>query len=149
MSVFKFTAARIAALPIPVLGQDFYRDSKQQGFGVRVSPGGTISFFAEGRVNGKTRRITIGPWPQLTIEEARRIPTKYLREAEATAYLGFKSTRTLRNMRFRGNGPSFLKQGRHVIYRVEDLEEWLDKKAVLKTRTSDKGTPLSASEATK
>lgn len=46
----------------------------------------------------------------------KEIPTKYLREAEATAYLGFKSPRTLRNMRFRGNGPSFLKQGRHVIY---------------------------------
>ncbi|MBX3662612.1 MAG: integrase family protein [Burkholderiales bacterium] len=80
MSVFKLTAARIAALPIPVLGQDFYRDSKQPGFGVRVSPGGTISFFAEGRVNGKTRRITIGPWPQLTVEEARRIAKVILSE---------------------------------------------------------------------
>lgn len=82
-------------------------------------------------------------------EIKKEIPTKYLREAEATAYLGFKSPRTLRNMRFRGNGPSFLKQGRHVIYRVDDLEEWLDKKAVLKTRTSDEGTPLVSSEATK
>ncbi len=82
-------------------------------------------------------------------EIKKEIPTKYLREAEATAYLGFKSPRTLRNMRFRGNGPSFLKQGRHVIYRVEDLEDWLDKKAVLKTRTSDKGTLLSGSEAAK
>lgn len=83
------------------------------------------------------------------LEIKKEIPTKYLREAEATAYLGFKSPRTLRNMRFRGNGPSFLKQARHVIYRVEDLEAWLDKKAVLKTRTSEEGTPLSASEATK
>lgn len=80
MASFEFKAARISALTKAVIGQDFYRDSKQPGFGVRVSPGGTISFFAEGRVNGKTRRITIGPWPQLTVEEARRIAKVILSE---------------------------------------------------------------------
>jgi hypothetical protein len=80
MASFNLTAARIAALPKAATGQDFYRDSKQPGFGVRVSPGGTISFFAEGRVNGKTRRITIGPWPQLTVEEARRVAKVILSE---------------------------------------------------------------------
>lgn len=82
-------------------------------------------------------------------EIKKEIPAKYLREAEATAYLGFKSPRTLRNMRCRGNGPSFLKQGRHVIYRMNDLEEWLDEKAVLKTKTSEEGTPLSGINSSK
>lgn len=78
------------------------------------------------------------------IEVKKVIPTKYLQETEAAAYLGFKSPRTLRNMRYRGNGPLFLKQGRHVIYRMTDLDGWLEGKAVLKARTCDQGTPLSA-----
>lgn len=79
-------------------------------------------------------------------ESRTEMPNKYVGEADATVYLGFKSPRTLRNMRYKGNGPSFLKRERRVLYRVTDLETWLREKAVVKTRTSDAGIPLSAIE---
>lgn len=74
------------------------------------------------------------------------VPTPYLREAVAAAYLGFKSSRSLQNLRWKGGGPAFLKQGRSVMYRKQDLDEWLRQRAVLKTRTSDDGIPLSEVE---
>ena len=73
---------------------------------------------------------------------SRNIDTPYLPEKEAAAYLGMKSSRTLQNMRWKGGGPAFLKQGRRVIYRIEDLEQWLRQRAVRKTRNAEEGTPM-------
>ncbi|TDJ69071.1 MAG: DUF4102 domain-containing protein, partial [Proteobacteria bacterium] len=50
----------------------FLRDSILKGFGVRVSPKGYIGFFAEGRIRkGKSKRIALGRYPVLDIDEAR------------------------------------------------------------------------------
>jgi integrase len=46
-------------------------DKKVNGFGVRVSSTGTISFFVRYRAHGKNRRYTIGKFPQLSLQEAR------------------------------------------------------------------------------
>jgi integrase len=43
-----------------------------QGFGLRVTWGGTKSFFWEGRINGRPRRITIGAFPDLSVLLARQ-----------------------------------------------------------------------------
>jgi predicted DNA-binding transcriptional regulator AlpA len=37
---------------------------------------------------------------------------------------------TLANWRCDGRGPRYLKVGRHVRYRVADLEAWLDRQVV-------------------
>lgn len=79
-------------------------------------------------------------------ESRTEMPKQYVGEEDATVFLGFKSPRTLRNMRYKGNGPSFLKRERRVFYRISDLEEWLREKTVVKTRTSDAGIPLSIIE---
>lgn len=44
---------------------------------------------------------------------------------------------TLHNMRWRGDGPPFLKIGGRVRYRVTDLAEWLDSRR--RSSTSDPG----------
>jgi integrase len=49
----------------------FLRDDRQLGFGLRVTPNGAKSFIAEGRVNGRMRRFTIGSAERLTVNEAR------------------------------------------------------------------------------
>lgn len=49
----------------------FVRDADLQGFGVRVTPTGAMSFFVERKMSGKTVRATIGrvgPW---TLTQAR------------------------------------------------------------------------------
>jgi len=51
--------------------QAFYRDNTIPGFGVRVTSGGAKSFIAEKRIHGKVKRITLGRFGNLTVEQAR------------------------------------------------------------------------------
>ncbi|AOJ87149.1 hypothetical protein WS87_10925 [Burkholderia sp. MSMB0856] len=71
---FVFTEARLRALPLPAAGQRAnYRDAKQPGLHLRVSAGGARTFSVFRRVrNGSPERITIGRWPDITVDEARR-----------------------------------------------------------------------------
>ena len=43
---------------------------------------------------------------------------------ELSAYLGVPSA-TLANWRYQGYGPPFVKVGRQVRYRIDDLDRWL------------------------
>lgn len=45
--------------------------------------------------------------------------------AEAAPYLGV-STHTLEQWRWLGKGPAYMKIGRRVVYRVSDLDAWMD-----------------------
>lgn len=51
--------------------QDFYRDTAIPGFALRVTSGGAKSFIVEKRVNGRVKRITLGRYGNLTVEQAR------------------------------------------------------------------------------
>ena len=52
--------------------QVFYRDSSIPGFGLRVNSGGSKSFIVEKRINNKVKRITLGRYGNLTVEQARK-----------------------------------------------------------------------------
>lgn len=52
------------------------RDTSLTGFGVRVSPKGTKSFVYENRVRGRFKRVTIGRFPALTVDQARKMAAK-------------------------------------------------------------------------
>lgn len=56
----------------PEKGQEFYRDDELKGFALRVTSSGAKSFILEKRVNGKVKRITLGRYPGLTVEQARK-----------------------------------------------------------------------------
>lgn len=58
--------------------QAFYRDAAIPGFGVRVTSGGAKSFIVEKRINGKVKRITLGRYGNLTVEQARKEAMRYL-----------------------------------------------------------------------
>lgn len=60
--------------------QAFYRDSAVPGFGLRVNSGGSKSFIVEKRINGKVKRITLGRYGNLTVEQARNEAAKLLGE---------------------------------------------------------------------
>jgi hypothetical protein len=54
-----------------------------------------------------------------------------LNDVQAAAFLGLKSAQTLRNWKHLGKGPRYSKPGgRRVIYRIRDLEEFLEKNQV-------------------
>lgn len=53
-------------------------DASLTGFGIRITSGGTKAFFIEKRIDNKLRRITIGQYPALTVEQARKEAQKLL-----------------------------------------------------------------------
>jgi excisionase family DNA binding protein len=61
-----------------------------------------------------------------------------LDSAAASRHLGVSKS-TLEKLRVYGGGPKFLKLGRLVRYRIEDLEQWLAERVV--TSTSDSRQP--------
>jgi integrase len=65
---------RVAALPVPTAQerQRDYWDDALRGFGVRVSYGGKRAFVVRYRALGRLRRLTLGPYPDLPLVEARR-----------------------------------------------------------------------------
>lgn len=54
------------------------RDAELKGFAVRLTPNGVRSFVIEKRINGRVKRITLGRYPELTVEQARREAHKTL-----------------------------------------------------------------------
>ncbi len=76
MSVFRFTKGKIDNLPLPEnRKQDYHYDTAVPGLGVCVGAGGAKTYFAEKRLKGKTRRITIGKhgvWVPDTVRDRAR-----------------------------------------------------------------------------
>jgi len=71
MSTLKLTKSAVEALEHPVDGQVLYYDTELTGFGIRV---GKVkkTFFVEGRHLGKNKRLKVGSFGRLTVEEARK-----------------------------------------------------------------------------
>lgn len=65
------------------------------------------------------------------------IEKRNLNTQEASAYTGISSS-TLAKLRMSPHGAKFLKLGRRVVYRCEDLDAWLA--ANTHTSTSDGGS---------
>lgn len=74
-----FTKATIEALPAPASGRVEYHDTKVQGLQLRVTSTGAKTFCVFKRVKGAgPERITLGRFPPLTVENARRDAMKIL-----------------------------------------------------------------------
>lgn len=65
-----------------------------------------------------------------------QLPPRFLRTPEAAQFLGI-SGRTLEKHRTYGTGPRYCKLGGRVVYRLEDLQAWVE--LGLKASTSDPG----------
>lgn len=57
---------------IPGKTQSFFRDDSLKGFALRITASGVKSFIVETRINGKVKRVTLGKYGALTVEEARK-----------------------------------------------------------------------------
>jgi integrase len=69
---FNFTKRSISALPLPKSGIVTYHDTNKRGLKLRVRSTGTKTFVLYRKVKGRPERITIGRFPDLTVEEARK-----------------------------------------------------------------------------
>ena len=87
-------------------GQTWWDDDpKATGFGVRSYPGGGKSFFVDYRIDGRQRRITIGPFPRWSADAAR------------------ERAKELRKLIDRGHDPAGSKRERREAPTVQDLIE--------------------------
>ena len=68
----RLTKQVIDATPFPLAGQVFVRDAELPGFALRITQG-RKSFVLEKRIRGRMRRLTIGPYGPLTVEQARML----------------------------------------------------------------------------
>lgn len=66
--------------------------------------------------------------------DPRYMPPRYLRTPEAARFVGL-SGRTLEKHRTYGTGPHYSKIGGRVVYRLDDLQTWVDRGR--KNSTSD------------
>ena len=78
--------------------QAFYRDSAIPGFGLRVTSGGAKSFIVEKRISGKVKRVTLGKYGNLTVEQARKEAMRFLGEvATGKNPIAAKKNKRIRN----------------------------------------------------
>jgi integrase len=69
-TALKLTKRTLDATHCPETGQVFLRDADLPGFGVRLTKSGKV-FILEKRIHGRMRRLTIGAYGPLTLEQAR------------------------------------------------------------------------------
>jgi integrase len=72
-----FTKASIETISLPEAGKrDDYWDTKTTGLALRVSSTGIKTFCVLRKVDGKLERVTLGKFPAMTIEQARKSATE-------------------------------------------------------------------------
>ena len=84
-------------------GSYWDNDPKASGFGLRPYPGGSKSWFIDYRIDGRQRRITIGPFPRWSADAAR------------------ERAKELRKLIDRGHDPADEKRVRREAPTVQDL----------------------------
>ena len=69
----KLTKRSVDSMAIPASGQTFLWDDELRGFGVRAMPSGLKVFVLQYRNDeGRSRRIVLGRYGVLTVEQARK-----------------------------------------------------------------------------
>ncbi|EKT5037764.1 Arm DNA-binding domain-containing protein [Enterobacter hormaechei] len=85
MDTFTFTKAALLELPIPAEGKRAeYADTAVNGLRLRITSNGTRSFCVVRKRDGKFYRVTLGKFPDLTIDQARELASRTLGEVAAT-----------------------------------------------------------------
>lgn len=71
-------------------------------------------------------------WFDTAPENAVDVGSKWLRTRQAAAYLNL-SYRTLEKLRCTGGGPSYRKVLGTVLYRMDELDQWVEAKSFAST----------------
>lgn len=84
---FFFGKEKIEALPAPAAGKRAtYFDTKTSGLQLRVTPTGSKSFCVFRRIKGgQPERVTIGTFPDMTVEQARKAASSIVASIESGA----------------------------------------------------------------
>ncbi|TDG13966.1 DUF4102 domain-containing protein [Seongchinamella unica] len=75
-----FTKAALENIDAPERGRLYIHDTKIPSLGIAVTDKGSKSFYVRGTVGGKTKRVTLGRFPAMKVEQARKQAKKKLSE---------------------------------------------------------------------
>lgn len=70
--LINFKKSTLEALNPPSQGRSYFHDEKEKGLSAYLTANGVLTFYTRKRVNGRDVRMTIGVYPDVTIEQARR-----------------------------------------------------------------------------
>ena len=158
----KITNTSVKNIEPPETGYRIVYDDRLQGFGLRVTASGVRSYIAEDRVNGKTRRVTLGRHGTITADQARADAKNKLAamsggtdpaverarlKAEAVT-LAEAVEAYLRNRRTRSGLPLKDRTKSDIRYHLKtNFSDWADKPVVKISREKIQGDiPLYASD---
>lgn len=71
VKAISFTRNRIRALPTPKTGRADYKDTSTKGLQLRITSNGHKSFSYRGTLNGRDKRITIGEFGVVSVQDAQ------------------------------------------------------------------------------
>ncbi|MBD9613585.1 site-specific integrase [Pseudomonas sp. PDM02] len=75
----KLTKSYVDKLAAPAAGYELHWCGETKGFGLRCTSAGKVTYIVQGRVHGKSARITIGPHGVFTVDQARDVAREHLR----------------------------------------------------------------------
>jgi len=74
---FNFTKKDVDALPAPTKSvRAYYHDTREAGLSISITPVGTKTFFLRKKIEGRDERIVLDRYPDLTLENARKLATQ-------------------------------------------------------------------------
>ena len=78
----KLTEVAVQRVHRPKTGQTFLWDSKVAGFGVRILPSGSRTFWFQYRPRGRgsSRMVRIGTFPAISVADARKVARRFVGE---------------------------------------------------------------------
>jgi len=95
----RITKRTLEALQTPRSGYWITWDGEIKGFGARITSTGTISFIYQDRINGRDRRMTLGRFPSISSEHARKLAQRMAAEiADGKDPVSEKKTRTTKGI---------------------------------------------------
>jgi integrase len=72
-----FTKAALARAEPPAKGvRDYWYDTREQGLMMAVTPAGARTFYLYKRIDGRPERVLLGRFPDLSVENARKLAAK-------------------------------------------------------------------------
>ncbi|UTV79786.1 site-specific integrase [Acidithiobacillus sp. YTS05] len=132
----KLSKTDIDAAQAPATGQGFLWDGETKGFGLRISAGGRKTFILQRRIKGREKRITLGAYPEITVEQARKLALAHIGEiAKGGDPVAQKAAETLQAKTLREVIADYLASGKLKRSTEKDLQTtlgihctaWMDK----------------------
>ena len=82
MKKVRFTQDFIDKIPVPISGRVYFKDDSNTGLALYKTSNGSVTFFTRKRINGRDRKLTIGKYPDIKLEIARKQSTILRGKAE-------------------------------------------------------------------